>query len=226
VKPGEYVQLSIADTGCGMDQTTRDHIFEPFFTTKRAGKGTGLGLSTAYGIVKSHGGFIYCESETGRGTNFEICLPSIKYEESAAKPEAILLDEVALSGHETVLLVDDEEDLRSITGRILVKAGYRVLEATSGEEALKIFAIESTAPDLVVLDLSMPGMGGQRTMAKLIAAWPGTKVVIASGYTSRAQIKDALSAGAASYVAKPFKKIEFLKTIRSVLDKIVMGQRV
>lgn len=220
--PGDYVLLTVSDTGLGMDRETREHIFEPFFTTKDVGKGTGLGLSTVYGIVKSHGGYIYCHSEPGQGTTFSIYLPVMAQEvfegKTENKSEAQSERNADLTGIETILLVDDEDILRAVAGRILQGAGYRVLEAPSGEEALKAFAEQTSFPDLVITDLSMPGMGGHKAMRELFARYPGTKVVIASGYASQDQIKASLDAGAAAYVAKPFKKSELLSIVRQVLD--------
>lgn len=215
---GDYVLLTVSDTGVGLDQVTREHIFEPFFTTKGVGKGTGLGLSTVYGIVKTHGGFIYCQSEIGKGATFSIYLPAMAIGRPANQAEAAADDETALHGNETILLVDDEYAIRTIASRILRNAGYQVLEASSGEEALKTYAEQPNPPDMVITDLGMPGMGGHKAMVELIARHPGARVVIASGYSAQAQVKGSLEAGGAAFVAKPFRKAELLAIVRSVLD--------
>jgi CheY-like chemotaxis protein len=215
---GEYAVLTVADMGQGIEADTRERIFEPFFTTKELGKGTGLGLSTVYGVVKVHGGHIQCQSQVGVGTTFKIFLPC--HEEKAAVLKAgngrIVEPK---GGSETILLVEDEVPLRALGERFLRSKGYQVLTAPSGEEALELYRVESAKVDLVVLDLSMPGMGGRRCLKELLALDPGAKVVIASGYAGDGQIKDALKSGALAYVAKPFRRAELLTTIREVLDR-------
>ncbi|MBI5521598.1 MAG: PAS domain S-box protein [Desulfarculus sp.] len=219
VPPGAYALLMVSDSGQGMDAATRDKAFDPFFTTKGVGKGTGLGLSMVYGIVKVHRGHVFCYSEPGLGTTFKIYLPV--YTEQAppgAAPEQEL-DEEGLRGSETILLVDDEEPLRQVGGRILEGAGYRVLTAASGEQALEVFAGMSQPPGLVVMDLGMPGMGGQKCLERLLALAPGQRVVIASGYAVAGQVRQALEAGARGYVSKPFRRLELLSQVRAVLDR-------
>lgn len=218
---GDYALLEITDTGCGIDPQTRDRIFEPFFTTKKLGKGTGLGLSTVYGIVKSHGGFIYCQSEPGQGTTFSIYLPIMVKEqaENEVKTGASAEKAADNTGTETILVIDDEEALRSVAGQLLGRAGYRVLEASSGEEGLGILAKQPVPPDLVLTDLGMPGMGGHKAMCEIFARYPGAKVVIVTGYAAQDQVAKALEAGAAAYVAKPFNRDELLGKVRGVLDE-------
>ena len=215
--PGDYVCLSITDTGQGMDRETLNHIFEPFYTTKGVGKGTGLGLSMVYGIVKSHRGYIMCYSEPGEGTTFKIYLPALEREkrEEKTKPEK----EPDISrGDETILLVDDEEILRDIGKEILEEFGYLVLTAPDGETALQLYAKEREKIALIILDLVMPGMGGKQCLEQLLAAAPDAKVVIASGYAVNGPTKAALEAGAKGFIKKPFELKQMLKVIREVLE--------
>lgn len=211
--PGDHVLLLVSDTGQGMDGGTLEHIFEPFYTTKEVGQGTGLGLATIYGIVQSHGGCITCYSEPGAGTSFKIYLPLLA-DESAPRTSAAL-DPVSLpGGSEAVLLVDDEAALREVGRLILEERGYRVSLAANGEEALAIYRQRGAALDLVVLDISMPGMGGHKCLQEILALDPGARVIIASGYSPHSH----LASGAAAYIAKPFHRGELLQTVRAVLD--------
>ncbi|MCA1989167.1 MAG: response regulator [Desulfarculus sp.] len=198
VPPGDYALLTVSDTGQGMDQETMKHIFEPFYTTKQVGQGTGLGLATIYGIVKRHGGFISCQSEPGQGTTFGIHLPLL------AADGAELTDEAPVHaqpprGVETVLLVDDEEALREVGREVLEGQGYQVATAATGEEALAIYRQRGIRFDLVILDVSMPGMGGHKCLQELLKYDPGVKVVIATGYSPYSQQAEAAAAGAAGW---------------------------
>lgn len=218
IRPGEYVLLQVSDTGVGMDEQTREHIFDPFFTTKMVGKGTGLGLSTVYGIVKGFGGHIFCDSAPGLGTTFKIYLPAYLQDipisfEASQQPHELS------GGKETILLVDDEEALRIFGARTLSNAGYRVLIASSGEEAITLYKEQRDDIGLVILDLGMMGMGGHKALQAILEINPQAKVMIASGYAANAQVKAAMESGATGYVAKPFKKAELLAIVRSVLDK-------
>ncbi len=218
VRPGGYALLTISDTGQGMDRTTCGHIFEPFFTTKEVGKGTGLGLSTAFGIVKSHGGHIHCYSEPGLGAIFKVYLPLYGETKPAPPEEAGQAADASPRGSESILLVDDEESLLRVGSANLQGMGYRVLSARSGEEALKIYQEKAGQLDLVIMDLGMPGMGGHKALKSILEMNPQAKVLIASGYAANAQVKAALEAGAAGYVAKPYKRAELLAMVRAVLD--------
>jgi PAS domain S-box-containing protein len=214
--PGDYVYLTIEDTGHGIPKDVVDRIFEPFFSTKKQGEGTGLGLAMVYGIVKHHGGHIMCYSEPGVGTAFKIYLPVI--EDLAISGEFKILPE-APGGSETVLLVDDEEMIRSLGRKMLEQAGYRVLEALTGEEAVEIYRNEGSRIDLVVLDLIMPGMGGRQALAELKNMDPDVRVVIASGYSPDGLAESATETGAAGFITKPFRRHDVLRTVREVLDR-------
>jgi len=214
--PGEYVLLKVSDTGHGMDKELQEHIFEPFFTTKETGKGTGLGLAMVYGIVKSHGGYITCISEPGKGTAFNIYFPIIESEiDSRVAKEA---EAPMKGGTETILLVDDEENIRQLGEELLGSFGYTVLTAPDGESALKLYEKDNEHVDLVILDLSMPGMGGKRCLKKLVEMNPRVKVIIASGYSVNGPTKDSIDAGAKGFVGKPYEVRQMLQAIREVID--------
>jgi two-component system, cell cycle sensor histidine kinase and response regulator CckA len=215
-KPGEYVLLTVSDTGHGMDKATIEHIFEPFYTTKELGRGTGLGLAMVYGIVKQHGGYISCYSEVGHGTSFNIYLPAI---ESQVEPEVDKTVVMPAFGTETILLVDDEEFVRDLGARILSKAGYNVLTATNGREALDLFEKERTQISLVILDLIMPEMGGKECLKELREIDPELKVLIASGLSADPSTKESVEMGARGFVSKPFRFKELLQQLRKALDE-------
>lgn len=216
--PGDYVLLQVSDTGQGMDAQTREHIFDPFFTTKALGKGTGLGLASVYGIVKAHGGQLYCYSEPGLGTSFKVYLPAHQGE-AVATVKPAPPPESSLTGHERILLVDDEESLRQLGEQLLTQTGYQVTTAGNAEEALELYQTGGDAFDLVLLDLGMPGMGGHRCLQAMLALNPAARVVITSGYSANSQARDSLASGAAAFVAKPFRRVDLLATVRSVLDR-------
>jgi PAS domain S-box-containing protein len=223
LRPGSYVLLRVSDTGQGMDQSVLEQAFDPCFTTKEVGKGTGLGLSTVHGIVQFHGGHIYCHSRPGQGTVVEIHLPALPADQAAAAPEKSLgewtpLGKVPGRG-ERILLVDDEPDLRALGANFLEAMGYQVFTAQNGEEALEIFSRNEPRPELVILDLGMPGMGGEKCLKEIMAVDPRAKVIVASGYLADEKVKESLRAGAASFVAKPFQRAELAATVRQVLDE-------
>ncbi len=215
--PGPCARLVIRDTGQGINSDTLKHIFDPFFTTKEVGKGTGLGLSMVYGIMKSHGGHVSCDSRPGNGTTFTLLFPVSPIKAPDARKTDIPKTE-ALKGDESVLIVDDETDILEIAGTMLERFGYRVHTAVSGEIALELYKDKKTGIHLVVLDLGMPGMGGYRTLLRLIESDPKAKVLIASGYVAGPQVEACLQAGAAGFVAKPYKLTDMLKKVREVLD--------
>ncbi|SHO49743.1 ATP-binding protein [Desulfopila aestuarii] len=212
--PGPYVVLRVADTGVGMDQETRERIFNPFFTTKEVGRGTGLGLAMVYGIVKNHQGHIVCDSEPGKGTAFIIYLPAIDLLPDQAKidPATDLP-----GGVETLLLVDDEPYIRELGQKILTQFGYTVICAESGEMALRIAEEQREQIQLVILDIIMPGMGGEQCMKWLLADFPSLKVIIASGYSDIATQENVLRDGL-TFINKPYNVGEMLRIVRKVLD--------
>ncbi len=216
--PGKYVLLMVSDTGRGMDKTTQNHIFDPFFTTKDRGKGTGLGLATVYGIVKSHGGHITCYSEIGQGTTFKIYLPAAKQEqedETRKEPPAT----VSVKGTETILVVDDDQEILEVTAEGLNDWGYQVLGAASGEQALEIYQQNTSRIDLVLMDLNMPGMGGYRSMQRMMDINPQVRVLITTGY-SITQAAQPGKPGAAGIICKPFQLKELMLKIREILDSV------
>jgi len=214
-KPGNYVLLTITDTGSGMDKDTLEHIFEPFYTTKGVGEGTGLGLATVHGIVKHHGGYIRCYSEPGEGTTFKIYFPALISEE---EKEETTVREMPRGGSETVLIVDDEEFIRDLGSRILTNAGYNVVTASEGTEALQVYQARRHEIALVLLDLVMPGIGGKQCLEGLLGIDSSVKVVIASGYSADGPTKEALAAGAKGFVDKPYDMSQMLEVLRGVLD--------
>ncbi|MBI4964816.1 MAG: PAS domain S-box protein [Desulfomonile tiedjei] len=213
-RPGDYVQLTVSDTGHGMDKSTIDHIFEPFFTTKEMGKGTGLGLAIAYGIVKQHGGYIWCYSEPGEGTAFRIYLPAI---ESTLSREASIVETKPPTGSEAILVIDDDDHVRDLTKRMLTPAGYMVITAANGREGLENYRKREKQIALVILDLIMPGLGGKQCLAELLKIDPKAKIIIASGYSENA-MKEAVDWGAKAVLTKPYCAKELHEMVRRILD--------
>ena len=207
--------LAISDSGLGMDDATRDRIFEPFFTTKAVGKGTGLGLSTVYGIVKQSGGSIWVYTEIGKGTSFKIYLPRIEETAGADRPAGAV---AAPRGTETVLVVEDENALRHVAKRILESAGYTVLVAANGGEALLLAERHDGPVDLILTDVVMPGMNGRELAARLAAIRPRMKVLYTSGYTDDAIVQHGVLDPEMRFISKPYKIEELARKIRDVLD--------
>jgi two-component system, cell cycle sensor histidine kinase and response regulator CckA len=217
VKPGPYVQLAVTDTGCGMDEQTRGKLFDPFFTTKEKGKGTGLGLSTVYGIVKQSGGNIWVYSEPGQGTTFKIHLPrELSATATVAKPPLVPR---RTTGTETILVVEDEDALRKIARRILAAAGYTVLTAAEGDEALEISARHEGHIHLLLTDVVMPRMSGRVLAERLTKSRPTLKVLYMSGYTDNAILHHGVLDAATHFLGKPFTGADVTRKVREVLDE-------
>lgn len=224
IKPGDYVRLTVTDTGCGMDDTIKEFLFEPFFTTKEPGKGTGLGLSTVYGIVKQNRGHIWFNSEANKGSTFKIYLPSVM--ETVGERMVELESEEAPAGEglgakESLLVVEDERDLRDMMNQILRGYGYKVYTSGSGEEAFDLCQgltnNENKKIDLLIADVVMPGMNGLELADKLGHFFPEIKVLYISGYTGKKIVtKEILSKGL-SFLAKPFSPQELLQKIHEIL---------
>jgi len=212
-KPGEYVQLRVADTGIGMDEETLKRIFDPFFTTKEMGKGTGLGLASVYGIIKGHSGYIDVESEKGKGTTFTIYLPASK-KKASSTPEP---NQGLVNGIGTILLVDDEEAVLKIGEEMLEALGYRVLTARGGEEAIKIYKEKQDTINMVILDMVMPHIGGGKTYDKLKEINPQVKVLLSSGYSIDGEATEILKRGCNGFIQKPFKLEELSQSIKKIL---------
>ncbi len=215
VRPGQYVMLAVSDNGCGMPPEVLARIWEPFYTTKPVGKGTGLGLSTVYGIVKQSGGHVEAESHPGQGTTFRIYLPRF----GGASP---LLSEAnavaAAGGRETVLVVEDEEGVRSLAAQVLRAKGYSVLEAHDGEGALAACKAHPGDIDLVLTDAVMPNLSGGELARRLSVARPGTKVLFMSGFTDSALIRHGVATGEVDCLLKPFTPESLAESVRRVLD--------
>lgn len=217
MQPGRYVLLAVTDTGTGMDAATQAHIFEPFFTTKEQGKGTGLGLSTVYGVVKQSGGFIWVYSELEKGTCFKIYLPRI--DQSAEIPGAPPAFAEAPRGTETVLLAEDEQDVREVAREFLESGGYKVLEACDGANAVKLAAEYPGAIDLLVTDMVMPGITGQELAARLQQLRGGLNVIYMSGYSEHAAAEAAQNDASVRLLTKPFTRGALLRAVREVLTR-------
>ena len=213
--PGDYVLLSVTDTGHGMDEKTKAHIFEPFFTTKEVGKGTGLGLATVYGIVKQSGGFIWVESAPGRGTSFEIYLPASS--KTVAEAEAESRAAAIPRGSETILVVEDEAGVRELACTFLKAGGYSVLEAKDGVHALELFSAHSAAIHLVLADMVMPRMTGTDLAFQLKSLRPGIRILFMTGYADYSENNDESSKTQNSVLQKPFSSSSLLEKIREAL---------
>ncbi|MEJ2637280.1 MAG: PAS domain S-box protein [Calditrichia bacterium] len=216
-EPDSCVVLSVSDTGIGMDEKTRSQIFEPFFTTKGKGKGTGLGLSTVYGIVQQSGGYILAESEPGKGSTFKIFFPLYR-EEEEREEETLQKDKPDPLGTETVLLVEDDEMVRELSGDVLRQSGYKVLAASNGIDALQICEKNSEKIQILVTDVVMPGMSGKELADQLTELHPDLKVLFMSGYTDDAVVRQGVLNEGLNFLQKPFSPRTLAIKIREVLD--------
>jgi len=217
-RPGEFICLSVRDTGCGIPPENLPRIFEPFFTTKEAGHGTGLGLAMAFGIVKQHQGWIEVESEVGTGTCFRIMLPAVPVA-AAATADQLAKPAGMCRGTETVLIVEDEPAVREFTAIVLRDSGYRVLQACSGVEALEVWKWHASRIALLVTDLVMPdGLGGVELAARLRMEKPALRVVLTSGYPNESIDKVFRPPAGTHFLKKPYKPQELAQTVRDALD--------
>jgi two-component system cell cycle sensor histidine kinase/response regulator CckA len=215
VQPGEFVMIAVSDSGEGMGEDVLRRVFEPFFTTKEQGKGTGLGLATVYGMVKQNGGDIWVYSEPGKGTTFKLYLPNVD-EPATALPSA--LAQPAPRGCETILVVEDEPSVRSITVKMLQQLGYVTLATANGAEALEMSRTYRGTIALLLTDVVMPNMNGRQLAAKLAGARPDMKVLYLSGYTGNVVLQHGIVDSSVSFLPKPFSRDILAKTVRDVLE--------
>ncbi len=214
--PGTYALLTVNDTGSGMAPETLRHIFEPFFTTKEVGEGSGLGLATVYGIVKQSGGFVSVVSQLGRGTSFQVFLPLA----DAPAPASPVFDPSEVQGGtETILVVEDDDNVRAFLSRALVELGYTVLEARDGIEGIEQVHSLGGRVDLIISDVVMPGLGGRELVAEIARTYPSMRVLLISGYPGANEVEadDAL-AKATDFVQKPLAPAELGRKVREILD--------
>ena len=212
-RKGSYVLLVVADSGEGMTKEIQDRIFDPFFTTKDMGRGTGLGLASAYGIIKSHRGYINVESVTGKGTTFYIYFPASEKKLSQVSATTGKV----IKGSGTVLLVDDEEMVLDIGARLLQKLGYSVLQAGSGLEALDVYKKNKDVIDLVILDIIMPDMSGGEVFDKIKKIKSNVRVLLASGYSINGQARDILDRGCDDFIQKPFSLMQLSQKVNKIV---------
>ncbi len=214
LESGRYVTVAVSDTGVGMDNQTQKRIFEPFFTTKEMSRGTGLGLAMVYGIIKDHKGHISVSSEKGAGTTFTIYLPASFKEVLKEKPTESTL----LRGHETILIIDDEQTVIDVTKAMLEYAGYEVLTARGGKEAIRVYEEKGEKIDLAILDMIMPEMDGSETFYRLKEMNPDIKVILASGYSMSGEAEKIMARGCNGFIQKPVNMTDLSKKIREVLE--------
>jgi two-component system, cell cycle sensor histidine kinase and response regulator CckA len=217
IRPGSYVRLRVRDTGVGMDRQVQAHLFEPFFTTKDRGKGTGLGLATVYGIVKQSGGYIWCDSEPGNGCTFIIHFPASKAQRSAQQPGSG--ESELVTGTETILLAEDEQMVGNIMNEVLVQAGYTILRAASGREALELCTSRRASIDLVLSDVVMPDMRGPEMALRIREILPDVKIILMSGYPDLGEVSQILPGPHDVFLKKPVGMQTLLGTVRKSLDR-------
>ena len=213
---GRYVSLSVTDTGCGMDKATADQVFDPFFTTKELGQGTGLGLATVYGLVKQHEGLVHVYSEVGKGSVFRIYLPLIEGTAAAAGDK---METPVPGGSETILVAEDDGAVLRLAKVFLEHAGYTVLTASDGEEALRVFSEHAEAIDMALLDVMMPKLGGRGVYEHIREGRPKLRFLFASGYSMDAIHNDFILDAGLTLIQKPYQRDELLRRVRRVLDR-------
>ena len=214
--PGNYVRVTVSDTGIGMDAATLEHIFEPFFTTKEPGRGTGLGLATAFGIVKQHGGFLNVYSEPGQGSVFRVCFPAVQVKADVVSK---LEEEAVRGGTETILLAEDHEGVLETACSALKSLGYRVLPVPDGGAALDLFRRQAGAIDLVLLDVVMPHLNGPEAYALMEVLRPGLPVVFTSGYTAETPAFTDVVKRGIPILPKPYSSSQLARKVREALDR-------
>jgi len=219
VIPGPYAMLKVTDTGCGMDAELQSHIFEPFFTTKEKGKGTGLGLATAYGVIKQSGGYIWVDSEVGKGTTFRIYLPEVNAVPQTA-PE-VQASPRAPRERRTILVVEDERALRKLTRKTLSDAGHKVFEAGDASEALEISRKTDSVIDLLLTDVIMPGISGKKLADVMVAERPGIGVLYMSGYADGEIATHGILEQGTAILRKPFTRDELMRQVENALVAVV-----
>jgi CheY-like chemotaxis protein len=216
MEPGAYVMLAVSDNGQGMNADTRARIFEPFFTTKEQGKGTGLGLSTVHGVINQSGGHILVYSEPGQGTTFKIYLPRVDAPKRAARRPITPVE--VRRGAETLLLVEDEEDVRALARDVLVESGYTVLEAATAEDAVRICEEHASPISLLLSDVVMPKVSGPQLAQRLVDLRPELQVLYMSGYTDDAIVHHGVLEPGTAFIEKPFTPEGLSEKVRDVLD--------
>jgi CheY-like chemotaxis protein len=214
-QPGSYLRLMVTDTGCGMDETTRDHVFEPFFTTKEIGKGTGLGLASVHGVIKQSGGHIEVSSELGRGTTFTILLPCVA--ETPPLPGAQAISKTAPPGTETILLVEDDHSVRRLSSLILQRAGYSMLSAADGADALELMRRHTGPIHLLITDAIMPRLSGSELAQAFARERPSTIVLFVSGHAPEVVLSGARTLPQLNVLAKPYTAEELLTKVVELL---------
>jgi CheY-like chemotaxis protein len=210
---GSYVELSVSDTGCGIPQENLDKIFDPYFTTRETGRGTGLGLAVVHGIVRKYGGTITVESEVGKGTTIHVYLPAIKGQVAKETKEI----EPLPTGNERILLVDDEQVLADMGKQMLEVLGYEVVSRTSSVEALELFRVKPDSFDVVITDMTMPNMTGDKLAKEMIKIRPDIPIILCTGYSERITEDKAMAMGIREFAMKPLVMLDLAKIIRKVL---------
>lgn len=217
LSPGEYVEVAVTDTGCGMKDEVKDRIFDPFFTTKEAGKGTGMGLSMVYGIVKNHGGAIHVQSAPGEGATFRVFLP-VTQRKNVVEVEQVEKTK-PIPGHGQILLVDDHSVIRDATSKMLSSLGYDVATANDGREAVRYFEENSVDVDLVIIDMVMPNMGARECFRKIKKIQPGVRAILSTGYVNNNAVQDILNEGMLGFVQKPYQIKQLSEVVEQVLKQ-------